>query len=141
MIRAHVSQDGTLFERNRVAILAMDEQDGFPHRRLVFVPGHDLESGLTTDRWVDVDSEDGQKLAHPYTLDVPRHVAKAVYDALGEVFAPKDPTPLASDRAYSDARQDIDRQHALIDKLVDAATRPPLVVNEKALASTHLDPR
>lgn len=141
MIRAQVADSRELFERDRIAMLVMDESDTFPHRRLVFVPGHDLESGLSLDQWVDVDSEAGQQLAHPYTVNLPRYVAKAVYEALRQEFEPKDPTPLASDRAYSDAREDITRQHALIDKLVDAATRPPLVVNEKALASTHLDPR
>jgi hypothetical protein len=86
----------------------------------------------------DCEWEIVERVAHPYTLDVPRHVAKAVYEALGKLFAPKDPTPLASDRAYSDAREDITRQHALIDKLVDAATRPPVVIDGTAIETHQL---
>jgi hypothetical protein len=129
MIRAHISADANLFERDRVGILVLNEDDSFPHRQLVFVPGNGLrfdDPEVRGDEWVDLESEAGVQVAHPYTLDVPRYVAKAVYEALGEVFAPKDPTPLASDRAYSDARTDIDRAHGLISKLVDAVTAPPV---------------
>lgn len=60
-----------------------------------------------------------------YVLDTRRDVARAVYLALKDEFEPNDPAPLASDRAYGDARTDIDRNHALINKLVDAMVLPP----------------
>lgn len=141
MIRAQVAQNANLFERDRVGVLVLNEGDSFPHRQLVFVPGNGLlfdDPEFRGDEWVDLESKAGVQLAHPYTLDVPRHVAKAVYEALGKLFEPKDPTPVAADRAYSDAREDITRQHALIDKLVDAATRPPVVIDGTAIETHQL---
>jgi hypothetical protein len=70
-----------------------------------------------------------------YALDASTDVARAVYLALKDHFEPKDPIPLASDRAYSDARQDIGRAYALIGKLVDAVTAPPTTVLSELVSS------
>jgi hypothetical protein len=64
----------------------------------------------------------------PYVLDAKTEVARAVYLALKEHFEPADPVPTITDRAYSDARADILRSHALINKMVDALTAPPTQV-------------
>jgi hypothetical protein len=114
MIRGWVDTTSRdLFERNRVRVMIEAETPDFPRRHLAFT--HDARG----DMWTDLDAAPEVDVPSPFLLDVPRDIAKALYDALGELFAPNDPTPVASDRAYSDARTDIDRLHGMVEKLLE----------------------
>lgn len=68
-----------------------------------------------------------------YALDARTDVARAVYLALKEHFEPQDAVPTAADQAYHDARADLQRAHALIDKLIDVVARPPVAISGTVL--------
>lgn len=70
-----------------------------------------------------------------HALDARTDVARAVYLALKEHFEPKDPAPTAADQAYRDARADLQRAHALVDKLIDVVARPPLAITGTVLTT------
>lgn len=132
MITARVdSNSQDMFVRNRLRVLA---EVGNPDTRERYILGRAPEGGdyLYRPPWgepVGTELPEGVSL---YTLDASTDVAHAVYLALKAHFEPQDAVPTASDRAYSDARTDITRQHALIEKLIDArplviaTDRPPL---------------
>lgn len=123
MIRARVDTSTLdMFVRNRVRLLieVTDERD--PRASLVFTTSRG--SDLYIDPNEQQSDPDVEPLS-PWLLDVPRDVAKAVYEGLREHFEPKDPLPTAGDRAYSDARVDIDRLHSLIERLVEPPTHAP----------------
>lgn len=134
MITAQVDTTSTdMFVRNRVRVVA---STAFNHQRHVYARARDGGDYIYIP---DGESASLPEGVSPFVLDTSTDVARAVYLALRDHFEPKDAVPVASDRAYSDARQDIERAHALIDKLVDAATRPPIVVNSNAIQTSHLD--
>jgi hypothetical protein len=111
-----------MFTRNRVRVVA--SATGSDNRTTIFA--RMANSGdyyyVVPDGEHETSLPEGISL---YALDASTDVARAVYLALRDHFEPKDAVPVASDRAYSDARQDIERAHALINKLVDAVTNPP----------------
>lgn len=72
-----------------------------------------------------------------YALDVRTDVARAVYVALKEHFESKDQVPTIADRAYLDARADLQRAHALIDKLVEKLAPPPFVEAAEMVSGGH----
>lgn len=135
MITARVDTGSAeIFVRNQVRVVA-SYQDG---RQQVIIGRGPGDSGEYT---YIVDGSDLPEGVSLFVLDTRRDVAHAVYLALKEHFEPKDPIPLASDRAYADARTDIDRQHALINKLVDAVTQPPTTILSEMISGPPESPR
>lgn len=119
MITAKVdTSQPDFFVRNRVRVVASYNDpytifartaDGNDYQYIV--NGSDLPEGVT-----------------PYVLDARTDVARAVYLALKAHFEPEAPVLVASDRAYADAREDIGRLSALVEKLVDVTAREPVVL-------------
>lgn len=138
MITARVdTAQADFFVRDRVRVIASFE-DG---RDLVILgktaDGHEYQHrpsrapGVET---VDGEPPEGVSL---YALDARTDVARAVYLALKDHFEPKDQVPTIADRAYLDARADLQRAHALVDKLVDKLAPPPFVEGIEMVDGGH----
>lgn len=123
-----------LFERNRIRVLA-SYVDGRTETVIGRGPDGSEYQYVYGLGGPDPEVPEGGSL---FAFEASRDVAHAVYLALKGHFEAKDPMPTASDRAYADARTDIDRQHALIETLVGAATRPPIVINGETVATTQI---
>jgi hypothetical protein len=147
MIRGRVdSSSMEMFTRNRLRVMV--EQDGPGEggysRTLVYAeqtksdyrppdgPGLAETPPVQYPGWYDPARRPGDggipEGATPFVLDCQRDVAYAVYLALRDEFEGADTTPVASDRAYADAREDIDRLHGLVDRVTDALIDRPHVV-------------
>lgn len=121
------------FERNRLRVLV--ETDGPDGRTLFYAekveggyrqadePGVRPAEPMRWPGWYDPrkDADQGglPEGASPFVLDCQRDVAYAVYKALQEHFENETPVPSAGDRAYADAREDIERMHGLLHRLID----------------------
>lgn len=126
MITARV-ETGTIdaFIRNRVRVL-VEITGPSPSDHVII--GHNNRGD---DFYIRPNDDPDRPLpdgATPWALDASRDAAHAVYLALKGHFESSDPVPTISDRAYNDARADLQRAHALIDKLIGAVTAPPTQV-------------
>lgn len=139
-MRGYVDQShGDLFVRNRVRVMVEDVQPGPTlggvARRLFYAEQRD-ENGNAWPGWYDPGLAPDQgglpAGADPFVLECQRDVAYAVYKALAEHFEGETPTPTAGDRAYADARTDIDRQAGLIERLVGGLLERPHAVTVPA---------
>lgn len=133
MITARIEPDNVdFFVRDRVRVIA-----SYDVGRDRFVLGRTPDGNEYAYR-VSAETDDGPTAPEgtvPYVLDARTDVAHAVYLALKERFEPKDAVPTIADTAYRDARADLQRAHALIDKLVDAVTQPPTQVLTELMTS------
>jgi hypothetical protein len=130
VIRGRIDEGSELFMRQRLRVL-VESDHSHDGRRLVYAEKRDDDGGVWPG-WYDphMRPEDGglPEDVSPFVLECQRDVAYAVYRALGEHFEGADPTPVASDRAYGDARTDIGHLHELVDKLTGALIDRPQVV-------------
>lgn len=124
MIRARQDTSTESFISRRVRLLVEVDQMGAsgPERTLVYTQTR-RDGGLVEDGWyapsgVDYDTAGVPEGASVWAVDLPRDVARAVYDELAKVFDPEAEVPKASDRAYGDARSDIVRLFDLVDRLL-----------------------
>lgn len=142
MITARVDNNSRdMFERNHLRVLAETTGPGHGEHHII---GRMIRESGGGDYWYAPDwsaatvSPELPEGASPYVLDASVGVAHAVYLALKAHFEPKDAIPVASDRAYADARQDIERLSALVEKLVDVTARPPVIVEGNVVQTRAL---
>lgn len=100
-------------------VVEVDDRD-----RMLMYATKRTEGGGIWPGWYDPHKrpEDGgiPEDADPFVLYCTRDVAYAVYQGLRDEFETSEPpAPNAGDRAYGDARADIDRLHGLVDRLLD----------------------
>jgi hypothetical protein len=132
MISARVDTGDQMMIRDRIRVVAWYE-DG--RDRVVLGRGASGGEYPFRARADGTEAEPLPEGASLYMLDARRDVAYAAYLALKEHFEPKTPVPTAADQAYHDARADLQRAHALVDKLIDVVARPPLAISGTVLTT------